>query len=113
MEIGDVVFDAIAMEVAKDAQGRIFVDKKKAAEVGVELLDAGARGDKIVVETEVVELHFDEGFLQAEMIVEAVGAAAGIGADQAELAHSQIVEAKLRSDANAPVDGLEGSVAVK
>jgi hypothetical protein len=35
--------------------------------------------------------------------VEAVGAAAGIGTDEAELAHFQIVEAELRSDADAPV----------
>src|SRR6266850_1243565 len=113
MEIGNVVFDAITVEVAEDTQGRLFVDKKKAAEVGVELLDAGARGDEIVVGTEVMELHFDEGFLQAEMIVEAVGAAARVRADEAELADLQIVEAELRSDANTPVDGLEGRVAVK
>src|SRR6267143_1967220 len=113
VEIGDVVFDAIAVEVTEDAQGRFFVDKKKAAEVGVELLNAGARGDEIVIGTEVVELHFDESFLQAEVIVEAVRAAAGIGTDDAELADFQIVEAELRSDANAPVDGFEGSVAVK
>jgi hypothetical protein len=45
--------------------------------------------------------------------VEAVGAAAGIGTDEAEFADFQIVEAELRSDADAPVDGFEGSVAVK
>jgi hypothetical protein len=75
MKIGDVVFDAIAVEVAEDAQGRLFIDKKKTAEVGVELLDAGARGDEIVVGAEVVDLYFDEGFLEADVIVEAVGAA--------------------------------------
>jgi hypothetical protein len=113
VKIGDVVFDAIAVKVAEDAQGRFFVDKKKAAEVRVELLDAGARGNEIVAGAEVVELHFDEGFLEAKMIVEAVGAAAGIRADEAELADFQIAEAELRSDANTPVHGLEGSVAMK
>ena len=113
MKIGEVVFDAIAVEVAEDAQGRLFVDKKKAAEVGIELLDTGARGDEVVVGTEVVELHLDEGFLEAEMIVEAVRTAAGIRADEAELADFQIVEAELRSDSNAPVHGLEGSIAMK
>ena len=113
VKIGEVVFDAIAVEVAEDAQGRLFVDKKKAAEVGIELLDTGARGDEVVVGTEVVELHLDEGFLEAEMIVEAVRTAAGIRADEAELADFQIVEAELRSDSNAPVHGLEGSIAMK
>src|SRR6266446_397949 len=102
VKIGEVVFDAIAVEVAEDAQGRFFVDKKKAAEVRVELLDASARGYEVVVGTEVMELHFDEGFLEADVMVEAVGAAAGIRADEAELADPQIVEAELRGDSNAP-----------
>ena len=46
VKIGDVVFDAIAVEVAEDAQRRLFVNEKKAAEVRVELLDAGSRGDE-------------------------------------------------------------------
>ena len=91
----------------------MFVDKKKAAEVRVELLDANAGGNKIVIGTEVVELHFDEGFLEADAMVEAVGAASGIRADEAELADLQIVEAELRSDSNAPVRGLEGSITMK
>src|SRR5947207_370551 len=90
VKIGEVVFDAIAVEVAEDAQGRLFVDKKKAAEVGIELLDTGARGDEVVVGTEVVELHLDEGFLEAEMIVEAVRTAAGIRADEAEIGRAHV-----------------------
>src|SRR6202521_6422663 len=88
VKIGDVVFDTVAVKVGEDAQGRLLVDKKKAAEVDIELLDAGARGDEIVVGTEVAELHFDEGFLEAGMSVEAVGAAAVIWADEAELSGS-------------------------
>ena len=113
LKIGDVVFDAITVEVSENTQGRFFVDKEKPTEVGVELLDAGARRDEVVVGTEVVELHFSKGFLEGDLIVEAVGAAAGIGAHETELADFQVVETELRSDANAPVDGLEGRVAVK
>src|SRR6266576_3392083 len=105
--------EVLQVDVAENTQGRFFVDKEKPTEVGVELLDAGARRDEVVVGTEVVELHFSEGFLEGDMIVEAVGAAAGIGAHETELADFQIVETELRSDANAPVDGLEGRVAVK
>src|SRR6266851_6130214 len=47
------------------------------------------------------------------MIVEAVGAAARIGADEAELADFQIVQAQLRSDSDSPVDGLESRVTMK
>src|SRR5260370_40469317 len=60
-----------------------------------------------------MELRFDEGFLQTEMIVEAVGPAARIRSDDAKLADFQIVETELGSDSNAPVDGLEAGVAVK
>src|SRR5207245_1378748 len=60
MEVGEIVFNAIAVEVAEDSQGGFFVDKKKSAKVGVELLDAGARGDEIVIRAEVVEFHIDE-----------------------------------------------------
>src|SRR5437870_4873029 len=86
VEVRQIVLDAIAVEIAKNAQSRLLVNKKEAAKICVELLDAGARGDEIVVGTEVVELHFDERFLKADVIVETVGAAADIGAHNAELA---------------------------
>src|SRR4029077_7076594 len=113
MEVGEVVFDAVAVKIAEDAQGRLLVDEKKTAEVGVELLDARARGNEIVIGAEIVKLYLDESFLEACMIVEAVDAAAGIGTNDAQFADFQIVEAELRSDANAPVDGLESRVAMK
>ena len=47
------------------------------------------------------------------MGVEAIGAVADVGADDAEFADVEIVEADFRGDANAPVDRLEGGVAVK
>src|SRR5258707_15849964 len=113
MKVSKIVFDAVAVEVPENAHGRLFIDKKKAAKVGVKLLDAGARGNEIVIGAQVMELHFDEGFLQTEMIVEAVGPAARIRSDDAKLADFQIVETELGSDSNAPVDGLEAGVAVK
>src|SRR5215467_8654714 len=42
MEIGEVVLDAAAVQVAKNAQRGLLIDKQKAAEVRIELLDAGA-----------------------------------------------------------------------
>ena len=113
MEVGEIVFNAIAVEVAEDSQGGFFVDKKKSAKVGVELLDADLRGNEIVIRAEVVEFHLDESFLETNMVVEAVGTAPRIGPNESELADSQIVDAELRSDSNAPIDGLEGRVAMK
>jgi len=101
------------VKVAEDSQGRLLVNKKKAPEVGVELLDARARGNEIVIGAEVMELHFREGFLKAEMIVKPVGAAPGVGPNDAELADFQVIKTELRSDANAPVDRFESRVTVK
>ena len=113
MEVGEIVFDAVAVKIPENSQGWFFVNKKKAAEVSVELLDAGTRGDEIVIRAKVVEFHLDESFLETNMVVEAVGAAPRIGPNEAELADSQIVDAELRSDSNAPMDRLEGRVAMK
>src|SRR6267143_1908264 len=97
MEVGEIVFDAIAVKVAEDSQGRLFVNKKKAAKVSVELLDTRACRNKVVIGTEIVKLHFDESFLEAGVIVKAVGAAARIGANDAQFADFQIVQAELWS----------------
>ena len=113
MEIGGVVFDAIAAKIAENADGGLLVDEEKTAEVGVELLDAGAHGNEIVIGAEVGEFYFHEGFLQADVGVEAIGAVSDVGADDAAFADVEIVEADFRSDANAPADRLERGVAVK
>ena len=113
IEIGGVVFDAVAVKIAEDADGGLFVDEKKSAKIGVELLDSGAHGNEIVVGAEIGKFYFHEGFLKADVGVEAVGAVSHVGADDAEFADVEIVEADFRSDANAPVDWLEGGVAVK
>ncbi len=80
------------MPIAKDAHAGLFINEEKSAEVGIELLNTGAHRNEIVVVAEIVELHFDEGFLQANMIVEAVGASEHVGADDAELTNVEIVE---------------------
>jgi len=113
IEVGGVVFETIAAQIAEDAHGRLFVDEKKAAEVGVEFLDAGANGNEIVIGAEIVEFYFGEGFLQADVGIETGGAFADIGTDDAEFADVEIVEADFGSDADAPVHGLEGGVAVE
>src|SRR5271165_5007843 len=60
-----------------------------------------------------MELHFDEGFLQAKVVVEAVSASEHVGADDAKFTNVKIVQTELRSDADAPVDWFEARVAVE
>jgi hypothetical protein len=60
-----------------------------------------------------VQLYFDEGFLETQMIVEAVRPAANVGTDDAQLADFQVVQAEFGSDSNAPVHGLKGGIPVK
>src|SRR6266436_1119624 len=60
-----------------------------------------------------MKLHFDESFLEADMIVEAVCAVANIRADNAKLTNIEVVKTKLRRDPNAPIDWLERRIAVE
>src|SRR6266705_1108444 len=113
VEVRDVVLDAVAVQIAEDAQRGLLVDKQKASEIRVELLDAGARGNEIVIRPEVVKLRFDESFLKGEMIVKAVGAAPHVGSYDAELPHIQIIQAEFGRNANAPVHRFERRVAMK
>ena len=97
----------------KMRSARLFVHKQKSAKVRIEFLNAGAHGNEIVIGAQVVQLHFDEGFLQSQMRVESRRAFAHIRADDSQFPHIQIIQAELGRDADAPVHWLEGSVAVK
>src|SRR4029077_7838809 len=96
LKIRGVVPDAVAVPVAEDAQAGLFVHEKKSAEIGIELLNAAAGGDEIVVIAEIMELHFDERFFEAEMNIETVGAATHVRTDNAKLTDVEIIETKLR-----------------
>src|SRR6266850_1162799 len=113
LEIRQIVLDASGMDISKDADGRLLIHKKEAAKIRVELLNSRARGNEIVIRTKIVKFHFHESFLKAHVRVKAVGAAAYVRSDDAELSHLQIVQADLGSDSNAPVHGLERGIAVK
>ena len=45
LKIRGVVFDAVAVPIAKDAQAGLFVNKEKSAEIGIELLNARTRAE--------------------------------------------------------------------
>jgi len=113
VEVGGVVFETIAAKIAKNANGGLFVYEYEATKIGVELLNSGTHGNKIVIGAEVVKFYFDKGFLQADVAIEASGARANVGADYTEFANVEVVEADFRGDADAPVDRLEGCVAMK
>src|SRR5262249_7606913 len=113
IEVGGVVFETIGTEIAEEANAGLLVDEEKTAEVGVELLDAGADGDEIVIGAEVGEVVFTEELLKSEVSVEAIGAVADVWTNDAEFADLEIVEANFGRDANAPVDRLKAGVAVE
>ena len=113
LKIRGVVLDAVAVPIAEDAQAGLLVNEEESAKVGVELLNARTHGNEIVVVAEIVEFHFDEGFLQAQVVVEAVGASEHVRTNDAKLANVEIIETEFRRDANAPIDWLEGRVAVE
>src|SRR5260370_24146039 len=60
-----------------------------------------------------MEIQCKGGLLKYGVIVEPVGAAARMGANDAQFADFQIVEAQLWGDSNPPVDWLESRIAMK
>ena len=69
-EISQVVLIAVRVERAEEPQAGLLVGKNETAEIAVEGLDSGARGNKIEIATEVRQLYFDESFLQSNVAVE-------------------------------------------
>ena len=104
---------AIVIQVAEDAQAGLLVGKNEAAEIAVEGLDSGARGDEIVVAAEIGQLDFDERFLQSNVAVEPRVSFAHVDVDDAVFLHVEVVDVDLGRDLDAPVDRPERCVAVK
>src|SRR3954469_16122124 len=49
VEVSAVVFDPVGAKVAEKSDAGLFIGKDKAAEIGIELLDAGAYRNEVVV----------------------------------------------------------------
>src|SRR5207302_4130239 len=79
----------------------------------VEGLNASARRCEIVSAAQIPELGFDERFLQAQVSVDARGSFANIEVHDAALLRVDVIDVHFGRDANAPIDGTEGCVAVK
>ena len=75
VKVGEVVLDAVTMQIAEDTQCGFFVNKQKTAKVRIELLNSRAGRNEIIIGSKVVEFDLDEGFLEAKILVESVGPA--------------------------------------
>ena len=87
--------------------------RHEAAEVGGELLDAGADRDEVVIAAGVEQLLLDERFLRCRDGVEPRVLTADVGVDAVELRQVDEVQAEGGRDAHAPVDGTERRVAAE
>ena len=65
-EIAKVVLPAVGVAIAEQADAQLIVLEQKAAEIGVERLDAGADRVEIVKFGNVADVVVDEALLQAE-----------------------------------------------
>ncbi len=63
IEIRRIVFDAVAVKIPENTQAGLLIDKQEAAEVGIELLNPGARRNEIVIGAQVMKFYFHESFL--------------------------------------------------
>src|SRR5581483_10616465 len=112
-KIGGVVLIAIRSEIAEQSQPGLLIGEDESAEIAGEGLNAGAYGDEIVLVAEVLQLGFDEPFLQAKVRVETRAAFAHVDVDDAIFLDIDVVEVQFGSEPNAPVDGAERCVAAK
>ena len=72
---GEIVLEAVVVAVAEQADAELLVLEQEAAEIELERLDADADAVEVVAVRDVAEVVVDEGFLDAEEVIEAVGAA--------------------------------------
>ena len=69
-----VVLEAVVVAVAEQPDAELLVLEQEAAEIEVERLDADPDAVEIVAVGDVAQVIVDEGFLDAERIIEAVAA---------------------------------------
>ncbi len=84
--------EAVVVAVAEQADAELLVLEQEAAEIELERLDADADRIEIEAVRDVADVIVDEGFLDAERIIEAVGAARRLDEQHAALADVDIVD---------------------
>ena len=99
--------------VAEEAHAGLLVGENEAAEIAGEGLNADAQRNEIVLIAEVLQLHFGEAFLQADVRIQPRGSFAHVEVDDAVFLHGQVVDIHLGRDLDSPVGGTERRVAMK
>ena len=78
-KVGGVELVPVVVEVSEEARTRFLIEEDKAAKIAIEGLNAGAKGNKVVVVAQVRELLLDKGFLKSKVRVEPGGSLPHIG----------------------------------
>src|SRR5260370_31056341 len=112
-EVCRVVLVEVVVQVSEDAEAGFLIGENESAEIAVEGLYTGARGDKIVVVTQVLQLHLDECLLQTEMRIQPRVALAYVDVDDAVFLGMDVVDVYLGREFNSPVHWPERGVAVE
>ncbi len=112
-EARDVELIAVGVKRPEYPQTRLLVGKNEPPKIAVETLNSGARGNEIVIGTQVFEFDFDETFLHAEVRVEARGSGGRIGIHDPQFARCEIIHVLFRGDSDAPVRRTKGCVSMK
>ena len=113
IEEGRVVLKSVRTQVAKDPHAVIFIGEDEAPKIRGELLNPGADRDEIIVRAQVFQLHFDKGFLQANVFVKPVRPFRHVCVDDAIFLGGKIVQIEGRSKPHLPIDRSKRRVALK
>ena len=99
-ERGQIELDAVVVAVAEQAHAELVVVEQETAEVRLERLDAHAQADEIEpLRIEPADVIINEGFLQADEAIGALGALRGFDIEHAPFGHFDMVDIARNRDA--------------
>ena len=87
-----IVLEAVVVAIAEQADAELLVLEQEAAEIELEGLDADPDRVEIEPVRDVAQMVVDEEFLDAERMIEAVGAARRLDVEDAALADIDIID---------------------
>ncbi|NJN14731.1 MAG: hypothetical protein HC813_03740 [Planctomycetes bacterium] len=110
VEGGEVSLPAVVVEVEAPPDPQILVEEEQAAKIGDEGLDPHRDREEVVVGGEIHEVLLEEGLLEADVAIPALGPLAHVDVDGVVLLDVEVADVEHRREPEDEVGGLEGGV---
>src|SRR5438105_5499716 len=113
VEPGDVVLPAVVVVIAENPDAEVRIVENETAEIAHERLNAGTKGNEIIVVRQIAQVEFAEGFLQRPEFFFAGRAVLRIWIHHVPLLHLEVVVIVNAEHAHGPIDRLERGLALE